>query len=231
MRVTDKGRNVGAANEVPSRGPYAKGLASKEVLVNTARVVFNERGLATTFDDLARELGWTKGRITHHFGTKEDLLLELMERCSTALDANARDHGAIDSIERLASLYEHALDVIDAYRAVYTMSLMANVAATDLHAATQRRQAHRFQQVRVFCAHLVEQGVLVPDVLDQRVFDPIAASTVVLFMGWPSYRASMGRDLSYLHARSVVLRSSIYVLVPHMTDRARAEFEKILPSL
>ncbi len=231
MRSSPEGREKDPANESAARGPYAKGLASREHLLNTARNVFNERGLATTFDDLARELGWTKGRITHHFGTKEELILELMERCSAALDANARNHGAISSIERLASLYQHALDVIDAYRAIYTMSLMSNVTTAEMHAITQRRQAHRFNQMRVFCEHLVEQGLLLPEVLDQRVFDAVAASTVMLFMGWPSYRVTMGRELSYLQARSIVLRSSIYVLVPHMTAQGRSALERALPSL
>ena len=56
------------------RRSYAKGLATREEILDGALPLVNELGDRATLDVLVRELGLTKGRLTHHFPTKDKLL-------------------------------------------------------------------------------------------------------------------------------------------------------------
>lgn len=213
------------------RGHYAKGLTSRNTLLDCAQRVFNERGASTTLDDIARQLDWTKGRITHHFNTKDDLLRALMDRCSMELDANAMKHGAITDMGRLAALYRDALDIIDTYRMVYVMTSVNNTLDTDLHSIAEQRMKHRLEVVRPFMQHLVEQGLLRDEATSQRDHDTIAAATVLTFLGWPLYRCTLGRALSYQHARSILLRCCLQIFTPFASEKGLRQLQTLMPSL
>jgi len=54
-------------------------LAREKILAAARRIVENEGAGALTFDELAKVSGITRGGITYHFPTKEDLLRALLE--------------------------------------------------------------------------------------------------------------------------------------------------------
>ncbi len=52
-------------------------------LIDSAMKLFSERGYDhATIDDIAQEVGYSKGAYYFHFSTKEDILLELLRRWS-----------------------------------------------------------------------------------------------------------------------------------------------------
>ncbi|MBO2447699.1 TetR/AcrR family transcriptional regulator [Actinomadura barringtoniae] len=54
---------------------------TRSLLLDAAEEVFAEKGFAqATLDDIAYAAGFTKGAIYKHFGTKEDLFLEVSDR-------------------------------------------------------------------------------------------------------------------------------------------------------
>lgn len=53
----------------------------KEKIINTARVLFNEKGyFDTKVEDITRKLEISKGNFYTYFSTKEDVLIEILER-------------------------------------------------------------------------------------------------------------------------------------------------------
>ena len=54
-------------------------LAKEKILAAARQIVERDGAGALTFDELARESGITRGGITYHFPTKEDLLRGLLE--------------------------------------------------------------------------------------------------------------------------------------------------------
>jgi AcrR family transcriptional regulator len=54
---------------------------TRSLLLDAAEAVFADKGfMAATLDDIARTVGYTKGAIYKHFGTKEDLFLAVNDR-------------------------------------------------------------------------------------------------------------------------------------------------------
>lgn len=72
------------------RGSYPKGVQKREELLATALEVIAENGYGrASIKDLAAAVGLSQAGLQHHFGSKSDLLLAVLE---------ARD--AVDSIDR-----------------------------------------------------------------------------------------------------------------------------------
>ncbi|MFV0374936.1 glycoside hydrolase family 3 N-terminal domain-containing protein [Microbacterium sp.] len=64
-----------------SRGSYRQGRESREVILGTALDVIERKGYsATSLRDIASEAGMTQAGLLHHFGTKENLLLEVLRQ-------------------------------------------------------------------------------------------------------------------------------------------------------
>jgi len=60
--------------------------AAKTKIIETARAVFSEKGYHdATMDDIARELGVSKGALYSYFRSKEDLLVEISQQIHTTL--------------------------------------------------------------------------------------------------------------------------------------------------
>jgi AcrR family transcriptional regulator len=64
-----------------TRGPYAKGLAKREAILNVALAHFAETGYdRASVREIARLAGLTQAGLLHHFSTKEDLFLAVLRR-------------------------------------------------------------------------------------------------------------------------------------------------------
>ncbi|MCX7522857.1 TetR/AcrR family transcriptional regulator [Microbacterium sp. STN6] len=64
-----------------TRGPYAKGLAKREEILDTALEQFARHGYdRTSVREIARQAGLSQAGLLHHFSTKEELFLEVLRR-------------------------------------------------------------------------------------------------------------------------------------------------------
>jgi len=69
----------------------ARKLASQQQIIHAAAICFMRHGLEkATVDDMAREIGSTKGRVYHHFASKTEIFFavyrQAMEYCFDAVD-------------------------------------------------------------------------------------------------------------------------------------------------
>jgi AcrR family transcriptional regulator len=63
------------------RGPYAKGVARREEILAAALDLFSRQGYdRTSFREVARATGLTQAGLLHHFGSKEELFVEVLRR-------------------------------------------------------------------------------------------------------------------------------------------------------
>src|SRR5918995_6242108 len=61
-----------------ARGPYAKGLARRQQILDRAIEVFARRGSAgTSLRSIAQEIGVSHAALTHYFSSREQLLVEV----------------------------------------------------------------------------------------------------------------------------------------------------------
>lgn len=82
----------------------AQGRESRELILDTALEVIGRRGYgATSLRDIAGEVGMTQAGMLHHFGTKENLLVEVLRRRDAATrEALAEQSGAEPPSVRVA---------------------------------------------------------------------------------------------------------------------------------
>ncbi|BDV32284.1 TetR/AcrR family transcriptional regulator [Microbacterium terricola] len=82
-----------------ARGPYAKGVAKRDEILDAAMEVFAQNGYdRTSVREIARQTGLSQAGLLHHFSTKEELFLEVLRR---------RDDRSLDSDERS---HKHSVD-------------------------------------------------------------------------------------------------------------------------
>lgn len=85
----------------------------RDKIIAAAGTMFRQRGYSgTTVRDLAKECGITSGSIFHHFGSKEELLLSVVERgleqTTSRLDMTGRD--VADPSGRIEAMIEAHLE-------------------------------------------------------------------------------------------------------------------------
>lgn len=65
---------------------------TREAILAAARVLFAEAGYAgTSIQAIVAEAGVTKGALFHHFGSKEDLFVDVWRQLQIEMDAEARE--------------------------------------------------------------------------------------------------------------------------------------------
>ena len=80
-----------------NRGPYAKGVATREEILDVAFELFVRKGYdRTSVREIARSTGLSQGALLHHFSTKEELFVEVLRR----RDELSRSEGSNDDGDR-----------------------------------------------------------------------------------------------------------------------------------
>lgn len=95
----------------------AQGRESRELILDTALEVIGRRGYgATSLRDIAGEVGMTQAGMLHHFGTKENLLVEVLRRRDAATrEALSEQAGAEPPSVRVARRNAETPDLVHLY--------------------------------------------------------------------------------------------------------------------
>lgn len=76
-----EGRPSAVVKRRAPRRTYSQGRESQDLILETALVVIERKGYsATSLRDIAAEVGMTQAGLLHHFGTKENLLVEVLRQ-------------------------------------------------------------------------------------------------------------------------------------------------------
>lgn len=90
-----------------ARGPYAKGIAKREQILQIALDLFAQKGYdRVSVREIARESGLSQAGLLHHFSTKEELFLEVLRRRDDR-DGDPVGHRHTHSVEHLIGAVEH----------------------------------------------------------------------------------------------------------------------------
>jgi len=85
------------------RGPYAKGLAKRDEILEIALEHFAVKGYdRVSVREIARECGLSQAGLLHHFSSKEELFLEVLRRRDDRSGENYEPEH-VHSVERLVS--------------------------------------------------------------------------------------------------------------------------------
>ena len=134
------------------RGAYAKGVARRQEILDAAIQVYAQRGAdRTSLRAIAQEVGVTHAALIHHFGSLEQLLVDVYQESARRLERDAHIGGDVSPVEMLRLVAERNREVPGMVQ-LYT-SLVAS-ALEDGHPAATKFASQRFAALR---ASLVEQ--------------------------------------------------------------------------
>jgi AcrR family transcriptional regulator len=92
------------------RGPYAKSAVQKDKILRAALDYFGQQGFnAASMRELAREVGMSQPGLLHHFGTKTDLLIAVIDErdAISEEEVSKRVEATGSPIEGLIRVVEH----------------------------------------------------------------------------------------------------------------------------
>ena len=91
-----------APKTVRSRGAYAKGVARRQEILDVAIGVFAQRGAdRTSLRAIAQEVGVTHAALIHHFGSLEQLLVDVYRESARRLEREARGADDVSPVETM----------------------------------------------------------------------------------------------------------------------------------
>ncbi|WP_326554478.1 TetR/AcrR family transcriptional regulator [Micromonospora sp. NBC_01813] len=193
----------------PKRGPYAKGLARRQQIIDEVLAVYNRLGFErTSLRAVGEAIGVTHPVLKHHFGTREQLFIEVLREYDRRfLDAPSDDDGSfVDLVARSA---EHSL------REPGLMALLHSMVAHALEAGNDRSREHfseRYADLRERIAALLEEGRAAGTVRSDIPLDD-AASLVLA--------AADGLSTQWLLDQSVDLKHGLALLQRLLEPPAR----------
>lgn len=183
------------------RGPYVKGIARRREIIEVALEVLAKEGLRnSTLQEIASRVGITRPGLLHYFGSREELLLAVLEeRDKRDLAAAAIEHDADGSLvgeaERALARTKRSPGLARLYTA------LAGEATDPDHPAHEWFQ-RRYEHMRAMSRHDIEARIaegtvdasvdvdaltqLVPALMDglqlQWLLDPDLDTTAALRM-------------------------------------------------
>lgn len=94
-----------------SRGPYAKGVAKRAEILETALEIIALNGYSgATVKELAEAVGLSQNGLLHYFGSKDALFTEILrarDEADSKLDFAVADDGSPDLVNGIAQLLDH----------------------------------------------------------------------------------------------------------------------------
>ena len=184
----------------PKRGPYAKGLARRQQIIDEVLAVYDRLGFeGTSLRAIGEAIGVTHPVLKHHFGTREQLFIEVLREYDRRfLDApNDGDGTFVDLIHQST---EHSM------RVPGLMALLNSMVAHALEAGNDRSRAHfseRYADLRRRIMTLLEEGRAAGTVRSDIPLDE-AASLVLA--------AADGLSTQWLLDQSADLKSGLLLL-------------------
>ncbi|MER7168487.1 TetR/AcrR family transcriptional regulator [Micromonospora sp. NPDC000207] len=142
--------------ETPSRrGPYAKGLARRQQIIDEVLAVYNRLGFeGTSLRAVGEAIGVTHPVLKHHFGTREQLFIEVLREYDRRfLEAPTEGEGTF--VDLIHQSTEHSM------RVPGLMALLNSMVAHALEAGNDRSRSHfsqRYADLRENIAALLAEG-------------------------------------------------------------------------
>lgn len=132
---------------VARRGPYAKGLAKREEILQIALEHFAVKGYdRVSVREIARECELSQAGLLHHFSSKEQLFVEVLRRRDDRIgDTYEPQH--VHSVDRLIAAVDRNAQEPGLVRLFVTMSAESTSQESSAHDFFEQRYAWLAEQV------------------------------------------------------------------------------------
>jgi AcrR family transcriptional regulator len=167
-----------------ARGPYAKGLAKRDEILEVALAHFAERGYdRASVREVARLAGLTQAGLLHHFSTKEDLFLAVLQQRDDRLE-NPDEPRHTHSVSRLIQAVERNTDEPGLVRLFVSMSAESVQSDGPARSFFEDRYGWLRGELHADVSHRQAIGELAPDLDPDDVASLLIAVADGLQLQW-----------------------------------------------
>ena len=141
--------------QAPKRGPYSKSASRKQQIIDQVLTVIDDLGFeGTSLRAIAETIGVTHPVLVHHFGTKEQLFLEVLHEHELRFSTSEvfEDEGLADALRRSADFSTQTPGF---------MALLNNMVARALESGNDHSREYfvaRYANLRERILHSLEVG-------------------------------------------------------------------------
>ncbi|GAA4164918.1 TetR/AcrR family transcriptional regulator [Gryllotalpicola daejeonensis] len=152
--MTETGASVTGEPDASGRGPYAKGVARRRQIIESAIAEFAERGVdGTSLRTLGEAIGVSHATLRHYFASRDELLVEVYRAHEERDPADSpSDRGAVEVMTASADINRAIPGLVRLYATLTTDALQED------HPASREFIRERFRAVREDLARRIRDG-------------------------------------------------------------------------
>lgn len=207
---------------------YAKGKASREMLLVESKNAFNELGLNLTLGNLASSINITLGRLTYHFPTKDHLFVAIATDYQLKVDALIHEIEGEFNLSALFDLTSRIMDVQYDYRSAirYVLSVVRNQSELFNHVLASYKAD--YETLRQMLLVLIANEELKPEILEEQNFKVFMFTYLNLLTTWLASYELYDSSKSYAEMKHLYLRGVFSTFGSNLTDKGKAVLDQKL---
>lgn len=199
---------------------YAKGINSREQLINLSREIFNNEGLNVTLNNIASSLNITLGKLTYHFATKDKLFLAIAEEYEMKLsEIRSRDRAKTMDLSNLYHTTSLVMDLQYEYRCAMRYFASSSRKQLDLAAHTSKSFETRKTSIFNLLYAIVAKGELKITILEEEKFKVFLFTFTCLLTSWPVNLEIYDESDNYSKIKPVYLKGIFSTFIPYLTPK------------
>jgi AcrR family transcriptional regulator len=205
----------------------AKGDLTRKIILDTARQIFNEKGINLTIENLAAEMGMPKGRLTNHFSTKDKLFLAILSEYEDKLAnkiVELKDFYLSKSLPDLITVISKVMDVQFDYRCAISFLTVLGPGQAELREQIQSGIKRNREIIYARLQVLVKNRLLLPDILEAEAFESFLFVYVNTMTQWVNYYDMYDPHKEYAVVKPLYIRGILeHVYRPYFTKKGIKE--------
>lgn len=209
----------------------AKGELTRKSIIDTARKIFNEKGVTMTLDNLAKEMGMPKGRITNHFATKDKLFLSILDEYEMKLaDMRVRmmEYYEGNSMLDIVLLLDAAMDIQYEYRCAILFLAVLSPSQVELKNRILEGKKRNLATMKTRTGNMVKNGLLDKSILNDKEFSQLSFLYLNTLTQWVIYHDMYNSEMSYTAMKAIYLSGiATHVYGPFLTAKGKKQLNSI----
>lgn len=212
-------------------GGERKGLTTKKYILDTSREIFNRKGLSLTIDALAREMDISKGRITNHFPTKDNLFLGIVAdyevQFQQLIKNYQKEFESLD-FQSLAFILSKVMDIQFEYRCGIIYLNMITPSQKDLSDHIRQSFQKNASIIKYRLVNMVEMKLLHENILQPENLQSFVFVYVNMLTQWVVYHEMYDSEKSFKKVKPHYIRSVLWhSYSPYLTRKGLKLFEEV----
>ncbi|WP_426671910.1 TetR/AcrR family transcriptional regulator [Mucilaginibacter sp. McL0603] len=198
-------------------------MSTKEKLVSRALELFNENGIEYVgMRELAADLKMRVGNVTYYFPTKDDLVVEIINRLR---DLNSKTIGPdCSSITDFLSMYRQIFNNQYQYRCLL-LSFVHLVSKHSLFGSNYAvTEAKRSEALRSHITSMINNDCLSASLVGDQI-ELIVSHITLISRFWLSEARLSYMNWTLEQTKAHYLNILGYVLLPYVTDKGRKQLD------